>query len=169
MTVELRESKKHLNADALSRVQQCEQCLIRHSDPKKKRNVKVYSNNDEDGKSNIYSEKIMNQITNRDIWNQEEDDTRKMVIKLLREENPSNETINKAGSEVKRYWRNKAQLRIQGDWLYLTEKDNYRVIVPKKKQLEVIWRTHRLLGHVGIERTSEAIKYEYYCRQWIRI
>ena len=112
MTVEFREGKKHLNADALSRVQQCEQCLIRHSDPKKKRNVKVYNNNDEDGKSNIYHEKIMNQITDRDIWNQEEDETLKTVIKLLREENPSNETINKASSEVKRYWRNKAQLRI---------------------------------------------------------
>ena len=55
MLIFLREGEKHLNADALFRVQQCEQCPICQSNPKKKWNIKVYNNKDEDGKSNIFS------------------------------------------------------------------------------------------------------------------
>jgi len=39
--VEHRQGKEHINADFLSRVEECEQCEIKHVDPKKKRNVKI--------------------------------------------------------------------------------------------------------------------------------
>ena len=39
--IEHRKGKEHINADFLSRLEECEQCDIKHSDPKKKRNVKI--------------------------------------------------------------------------------------------------------------------------------
>ena len=41
MQIEYRKGKYHQNADALSRLEQCEQCHLKHIGPKKKRNVKI--------------------------------------------------------------------------------------------------------------------------------
>ena len=40
MNVSYRKGSEHTNADALSRLPPCEQCLIKHIDPQKKRNNK---------------------------------------------------------------------------------------------------------------------------------
>lgn len=34
---------------------------------------------------------------------------------------------------------------------------NYKVIVPQQKGIEVIWKNHKLLGQILVERTKEAI------------
>ena len=64
MTVEYREGKKHINADALSRLPPCEQCILSHEDPKRRRNVRVYNEDheieDENEKTSKYSEKVVN-------------------------------------------------------------------------------------------------------------
>ena len=41
MRVEYRPGEKHFNADALSRLPNCEQCELRHIEPKRKRNIKI--------------------------------------------------------------------------------------------------------------------------------
>ena len=43
--IEHRAGKLHTNADFLSRLQECEQCELKHENPKKKRNVKYLDNN----------------------------------------------------------------------------------------------------------------------------
>ena len=44
MEVEYRKGIHHGNADAMSRLPACEQCELRHADPKRKRNVKTLNN-----------------------------------------------------------------------------------------------------------------------------
>ena len=39
--IEYREGVKHVNADFLSRLEDCEQCEVKHENPRKRRNVKV--------------------------------------------------------------------------------------------------------------------------------
>ena len=165
MTVEFREGKKHINADALSRLPPCEQCLISHEDPKRRRNVKIFKDVAKDSEENdktasTYSEKVVNKITIDDEWQQKHDPVLKIVLSWLEKGEPIN--MEEATNEVKRYWRNKNQLRIRGDWLYLYDNDKYRYIVPQDKRMKVIWSYHKILGHVGIERTKDAVKREYY-------
>ena len=51
-----RRGKKHVNADALSRLQQCQQCGLKHSEPKQKAKVKhINQRNDEIFCRNIVS------------------------------------------------------------------------------------------------------------------
>ena len=143
MVVEFREGSKHINADALSRLPNCEQCQINHEDPKQKRNVKVYR---PDIEKSEYSEKVINRIIKEDEWQQERDPDLRTILQWLEEEPKEPE---KGNAVVKRYWRNKQQLRIRGDWLYLLKNNQYRLIVPKYRRSEVIWKNHKLLGHVG--------------------
>ena len=42
MVVEYRKGEEHINADAMTRLPPCEQCLLKHNEPMKRRNVKVY-------------------------------------------------------------------------------------------------------------------------------
>lgn len=41
MEIQYRPGEQHINGDALSRLPSCEQCEIKHMEPKRKRNVKI--------------------------------------------------------------------------------------------------------------------------------
>ena len=51
--IEHRAGIKHANADALSRLPSCEQCDLKHDNPLKRRNVKVYKSDSEDDMADI--------------------------------------------------------------------------------------------------------------------
>ena len=44
MEVRYRQGERHINADAMSRIPDCEQCEIKHIEPKRKRNIKILEN-----------------------------------------------------------------------------------------------------------------------------
>ncbi|NJR75967.1 MAG: hypothetical protein HC773_24895 [Scytonema sp. CRU_2_7] len=86
--VEFRKGKEHINADALSRLPDCEQCLIKHYDPLKKRNVKVYPVEINNENKSLYSEKVINNLRDyENEWQQERDLDIKIILNALREGN----------------------------------------------------------------------------------
>ena len=162
MIVEFRKGKEHINADVLSRLQDCEQCMIKHLEPQKKRNVKVYPVESNKETESNYSEKILNNLQNySNEWQQENDPNIKLILEALKN---GHSRIKQTGetNEAQIYWKKKEQLRIRGEQLYLEKDDDYLLIVPKHKREEIIWKYHKLLGHTGSEKTIEVLKREYY-------
>ena len=69
MEVIYRPGKYHSNADALSRLPQCEQCEIKHEDSQKKRNCKIFDDPEQNE-----GERVICKLTNSSSnWRQEED------------------------------------------------------------------------------------------------
>ena len=160
MVVEYRKGKEHINADALSRPAPCEQCMLQHMNPQKKRNTKNYIPSiKQDDSSSKYSEKIVNKLKvstiekheMADEWQQRKDPELRVLLE---------KTINI--EERKRYGRKDNDIRFRGGILYLHENGHYRLIVPDHKRKKLIWKHHRILGHPGTEKTSEAISRDYY-------
>ena len=168
MTVEYRKGVEHINADAMSRLPPCEQCLLKHSDPKKKRNVKVYKEEElttemvtNDGET----ERALYQIKNEnDDWQQDKDkDIQIIRTAMTKNKMEINEKELKAGStELRTIWSHKKDLRLRGDLLFLYQDDKYRLIIPKSQREYLIKQFHSFLGHPGIEKTQNVIRNEYY-------
>ena len=168
MEVQYRKGEDHVNADALSRLPPCEQCLIKHTDPKKKRNVRVQTWNYDDKKSvESQSEKVLCRVVNDDYDQDQEKDTElKVILELLKNSDIRNNTkhkeIENGNDNIKAIWKKRQNLRIRGDLLYLYSRGNYRLIVPKLKRIELIRQIHRNLGHVGMEKTLDILRGNYY-------
>ena len=80
MEVVYRPGRLHANADALSRLPQCEQCEVKHDDPQKKRNVKITLTNVDE------PEHVICKIsTISSSWNEEKDEEIGPIIMLLKE------------------------------------------------------------------------------------
>lgn len=86
MIVEFREGKKHNNADPLSRLPPSRLSLTKN-DPKKKRNVRVYK--DEDRiiyETSSYFQKVITHVNENDTWQQTNDSYLKTVLGCLSRE-----------------------------------------------------------------------------------
>ena len=85
MVVEYRKGEEHINADAMSRLPPCEQCFLKHKEPMKRRNVKVYDeltvektmeNDDHESEKVLYNMRL-----NENNWGQDDDDDIQTIIK----------------------------------------------------------------------------------------
>jgi hypothetical protein len=162
MEVVFRPGHEHANADALSRLPQCEQCEIMHEDPKKKRNFKVLS------ESEVKEpERIICRLSNLSCdWRQEDDPDIKLIMLLmaagkLNEHYPVE--LQGASNVARLIWQRRKQLRRRGEQLYLLlENKKYVLIVPEQKRASLIMTTHCSLGHIGISKTLSILKDSYY-------
>ena len=150
--IEHRPGTQHLNADALSRIPSCEQCDLKHVDPKRKRNVKYES---------------VNQLVRQtEFLRQDDDRNTSTVMKLMKqkrlsEESPSELTqLDESGHKL---WRMRRKLRIRGDLLYKfsDKRGIYQLIVPDSDRKSILHAVHSM-AHVGIERTIYLLKELYY-------
>ena len=157
-----RKGEDHKNADFLSRPQ-CEQCSLLHDDPKRRRNVKLFQE-DDIFNSMVFKICVDDKYINE---NQSKDKdiqliTQLMRRKLLNENCP--QAIISANKNVKQLWKIRKHLRLRGDVLYLLDhkNDSYRIIVPEFKRLELIDKYHRSMCHFGCNKISSAMAEKYY-------
>lgn len=135
MEEQYRQGQKHTNADALSRFRNCEQCELKHEEPNKKRNVKLLQNK----KDEIYCRRMVALGENIE---QESDTDLAKIIKLLKngrlQENNPNE-LKHENDVCKKLWNSRDKLRFRGGLLYyITENDNYRLIIRKDRRRRFI-------------------------------
>ena len=151
MIVKYRPGSEHANAEALSRLPQCQQCEVKHPNPKIRTNVKdVGEKNNEIFCRNIISfETTMDQEKNPDLA---------VIIKLLKagkvdEDEPYE--IQRSCAEAHLLWSKRLKLRLRGGMLYLLVGDSqYRLLVPKGNRQELVKLTHENFAHIGIKKTS---------------
>ena len=161
MRVEYRPGEAHINADALSRLPSCEQCELRHLEPKLKRNVKLL--NDEEKNNAICCRRIV-AFENR--LDQENDPSLKCIIDLLKagrltEKEPPN--VKFGNEEIKKLWNKRESLRLRGGLLYIVSRDeSYKLIIPQKERNGIIKMAHETLAHIGMKKTRHLLKEYYY-------
>ena len=160
MQVQFRPGNQHLNADALSRLPNCEQCELPHSDPKRKKNVKILNKEDED---RLCCRRILMFESN---LNQEDDPSLKRIIKLLKTEKLNErepDLIKFENEECKMLWAKRRKLRFRGDLLYfVTENGSYKLIIPTSERKNMIKLTHETLAHIGVKKTLHFLHEKYY-------
>jgi hypothetical protein len=155
-----RPGKEHTNADALSRLESCEQCELKHDEPKRRRNVKLLDSNTDN------EMKIRNiSVSAQSKWNQEDDHEIHTILKLLKggklnERCPKE--ISGETSLMKKLWSKRQFLRIRGGLLYLSKGDKYALIVPAQQRRQLTMTFHQSLGHLGIEKVLRSMKEKFY-------
>jgi hypothetical protein len=163
MQIEHRPGKQHVNADALSRIPQCQQCEIKHTDPRARRQVKQLSETPE---SNSQSQHIVRRMVVNTV-DQEQDPDIHVVLSALRNKKAKDSMpseLSAASRIAKLLWKKRADLRIQGGQLFLTtpESRQYLFVVPYQERKRLICSAHRGSGHIGITKTIALLKEKYY-------
>lgn len=167
MHVQYRPGQDHVNADALSRWPECQQCELKHQDPKGKAKVKIVSK-----KSNeIFCRRI---VTFEESLNQDSDPTLKSINSLLKTgkiEDNEPEELHLMGIEATVLWRKRANLRLRGGMIYLLDVDSlgaekYRLLIPKEARIRLIKTAHETFAHIGIRKTVALMRNQYY---WVNM
>ena len=163
MIVQYRRGKEHVNADALSRLQQCQQCELRHEEPKHKARVKhIDQRNDEIFCRNIVSfDTSVDQLKDQDLAT---------IINLLKEGRVNEEKpteISAIGAEGIATWNKRSKLRLRGGLLYLLDEESrYRLLVPKDERQSLIKTVHESFAHIGVRKTLGLLMEKYY---WVNM
>jgi hypothetical protein len=164
MDVQHRPGKLHANADALSRLPQCQQCELKHDDPKEKRQVKILNDSSSEQTKELPAN-ILRHLS-RPHWDQEGDADLKAVLQALRRGRSSKMPVelNSSSRTAKLLWKRRDDLRIRGDQLHILQKDptKYSLIVPKQERKRLIHDVHKGSGHIGISKTAALIRKSYY-------
>lgn len=155
-----RPGRLHGNADALSRIPQCEQCELRHIDPQKRRNTKDLNKPDSADRVICKLAKASNS------WDQTKDMDLRLILNLLKGGQVGDaypKALEGGSSTVRTLWQRRHELRIRGGLLYLLgAQGNYALVVPKERRRNLISVTHHTLGHVGTRKTLDVLREEYY-------
>ena len=163
MVVEYRPGKEHMNADALSRLQQCQQCELKHPEPKHKAKVKHMN----ERKDEMFCRNIVSFETDTD---QMKDKDLAKIIGLLKEGKISEEKpdgIMESGTEAIKLWSKRSKLRLRGGLLYLLdERSQYRLLVPHEDRQYLVKMTHENFAHMGVKKTLSLLAEKYY---WINM
>ena len=160
MDVQYRKGKEHGNADALSRWPGCEQCELQHEFPQKKRNVKLFNNEDSAGR--VFCRRMNTLEENID---QMSDKNLQIIIELMKNgriEEKEPETLKSCGEDAFVLWRKRKSLRLRGGLLYYLEGDDYKAIIPKNHRTDLIKLVHETFAHIGTNKTLRAVKDDYY-------
>lgn len=162
MDIQYRKGEEHTNADALSRApEQCQQCAMNHENPKAKRNVKYYNENQNDKKTVVYCRRI---AMEEEIC-QTDDNNLALIIKLMKKKNVEDQypgELQNAEREAQVLWRNRKDLRFRGDLLYIIRQGDYKLLLPKNRRDEIIGHAHMLHGHIGVSKTTALLKEKFY-------
>ena len=156
--VEYREGSKHINADFLSRPP-CGQCELIHENPRKRRNVKCFY------EDNPINDMVMKMTKNEEFcWQQEKDKNIMVVIHRLKDSAlhiyDSSEGWTADAQEL---WRQRKRLRIRGGLLYyISSSGEYALIVPQFKRKELLDCIHRSMAHIGSTKMYETLKNKYF-------
>jgi transposase InsO family protein len=171
MDIMYRPGTLHVNADALSRIPQCHQCELKHTNPVTKRNYKVHSESSSATCSEVASSMpvVVNMLSHHadtSQYNYYEDSDLKIILELMRSGNINCSSMpvecKFGNSRLKELWRRRDQFRLRGDALYLLDKEKYRIVVPKQDMKQVIDTMHSSLGHVGVNKLCYVLKDHYY-------
>ena len=157
MVVEHRPGEKHGNADALSRLPSCEQCEIKHEEPKKKRNVKHL----DDNKSITIKYPVVMHVEDHN----DDDIDIPLITTLMKNERLNENTpaeTDVATNQTKSLWKRRNELRIRGELLYLLENGCYRLIVKQCDRKVLINKLHTQLAHSGIYKMYCHMKQSFY-------
>lgn len=159
MDVQYRRGSEHTNADVLSRLPQCQQCELKHSNPKNKTNVKdVGERNNE-----IF---CRNMISLETDFDQTQDQELAKIIKLLKDgkiDEDEPDEIRESSAEAHSLWDKRSKLRLRGGMLYLLIGDSqYRLLVPKNKRRELIKIIHESFAHIGVKKALSFLSEKYY-------
>jgi hypothetical protein len=154
-----RPGKEHLNADALSRLPDCEQCELKHDDPKRRRNVKLIDSHE----SELNVRKLA--LNSHFNWKQEEDREIAIILKLLKDAKLQERCPRDLENEtyfVKKLWSQRQFLRIRGGMLYLYKSGKYALIVPSSQRKHLTLSFHQNLGHPGISKVWDTMRNNFY-------
>ena len=161
--IQHRKGENHGNADGMSRYGVCGQCELKHSDPKRKRNVKLLDNNTIEIAS-VEEEKVMNIFSHHDKFShtQQQDDEIRTTMTLMKLKRLHEVTPIELKHHGYRLWKHRDKLRIRGDMLYYHHKEYYRLIVPQADIKEIISSYHDKLGHMGQEKCIDLVRQRFF-------
>jgi transposase InsO family protein len=171
MEVTYRPGNIHTNADALSRLPNCHQCELKHENPVTRRYVKVFgSTSSGSGSVNNKSQHMILRVTSEVLpqlqWDISHDPELGVICALMRAgkinqiEKPH--AIQTGSSKLKEFWKQKDDLRLRGDILYLVKDNLYRLVVPVASRKELLAGIHSSVGHAGIDKVTYVMREHYY-------
>ena len=162
-----RPGKLHMNADALSRLPQCQQCELKHENPQARRQVKVFEN-DQLSQSASSNQLVLQLAGNVELpnWNFDDDEDTGVIIKLMKDGKLCQESIpdeiKLANMKTKELWKMRENLRLRGEALYILENSIYKLVVPRSARRRLIAQIHQCGGHTGVNKTANLLKNQYY-------
>ena len=140
--IQHRKGESHINADAMSRYPRCQQCELKHGNPKGKRNVKIIT----------------------EAYHIREDNFNDLVDVMIKQIN-DNGTLQSLprSKESSIFWKNRKQLQVvNGNTLVIFRKGMNLNVPRKLNRKKIIQTVHSELGHPGIFRTKSVIKSHFY-------
>ena len=141
--IEFRAGYKHTNADILSRLPECQQCEVKHTFPKNRRNVKILS----DKNSSII-----------------EENEKEHVFQLVNSSDSMKKCLEyvNGDTEEKFIRRNIKDLYFEKDKLFI-KVDGRKLCYPKKNERDLLITSfHRDYCHLGIERIYNILRASHY-------
>jgi transposase InsO family protein len=173
MEVIHRPGNAHINADALSRLPDCQQCQLKHKDPADRRHVKVFqsvSSSVSSAKKASASHHMVMRVTSEPLpqphWDMKHDPELGPMIALMRAgklcQNDTPYAVKTGNSKLKELWKQRHSLRLRGYVLYLVKEEKYRLVVPVKERRGLIKSIHYSVGHGGMDKVIYVTRESYY-------
>jgi len=132
-TIQHRPGKNHTNADFLSRIKACEQCELKHLEPKKRRNTKVFN--------------LIQQSSE---------------ISALKQYLQNDSAENEAMLKQTQFWKYRDNLKLIGDVLFYEKNGKFFQVLSCESGKEKSKKYHSLLAHPGFGKLYNSMKQIYF-------